>query len=84
LHPTRQLIERGVGATGPLPVQQHVVDNQAERVDVRTVVGGFSSCLLRRHVLNRADHSAHHRLISSPGVLAEGGGDVGQHRRAAG
>ena len=37
------------------PARQHVIEDQAECIDVGALIDVLSARLLRRHVLNRAD-----------------------------
>ena len=67
LHPPGELSDGRVRAARPLLVEQHVVDDQAERVDVGALVDRLRPRLFGRHVLDRSDHRADHRLAHRPG-----------------
>ena len=58
-----ELLERGARTLGAALAHQHVVENQAGRVDVRALIDGLAARLFRRHVLDRPDDRAEHRGI---------------------
>jgi hypothetical protein len=53
-------VGRGVALERPM-ARDHLVDDDAERPDVRALVHGEAARLLRRHVGGRAEHDAGHR-----------------------
>ena len=61
LHPPLQLGDRAHRMFRAAASDEHVVEDQAERVDVGTLIDGLPSRLLGRHVLDRADDGAHGR-----------------------
>ena len=48
--------------------EQQVVEDQTERVDVGPLIDGLPRGLLRRHVLDRADDRADHRVRRGDGA----------------
>ena len=59
LHAPLQLFE-GVGGTSWARAEQHVRENQAERIKIGALVDGFPFGLLRRHVLDCSEDGARH------------------------
>ena len=56
-----ELGERAVGARGPRPAEQQVVEDQAEGVEVGALIDRLRPRLFGRHVLDRADHGCRAR-----------------------
>ena len=69
LHPAHHLGHRVVATRNALTASQHVVEDQAERIDVRAVVHGLALAPARRHVFERSHHRAE-----------RGGGSGAAHR----
>ena len=63
------------------PPDEKVVDDQAERVNVRTMIDGFRPRLLGRHVLNRADDAADEREGRIRSIRSAARPDSGGNRR---
>ena len=69
-HAAEELRHRAFGVRGLSPPDQHVHQDQAERVDVGTMIDRGALRLLGRHVLERADDRARHRAAARSGHRA--------------
>ena len=75
LHPLGQFGHGARTALGTGPAHEHVVENQAEGVDVRAMVDALAARLFRGHVGERADDPAfrlgHEYVDRTPGLGSE-------------
>ena len=60
-----QLGDRAFGARGAARPEQHVPQDQAERIDVGAVIDRLRHRLFGRHVFERADHRPRHRCAAA-------------------